>query len=240
MVEGAGLGLALSARLANLMGGTLGHVDNPGGGSVFWLELPTNPVNELPSAANPASDLSKPQAQEPPFRAFRVLLVDDVLMNRDVASSFLRLSGHLVVCAESGEEGVAAAADADFDVVLMDVRMPGIDGLEATRRIRALQGARGQVPIVALTAQAFTEQVAACRAAGMDSHLSKPFDPETLLAAVTQAVRSGRTQAMRLRHIDVKRSAKRRRPRPGPICRCSTPTAFDRTAVFLAPEAVAS
>jgi HPt (histidine-containing phosphotransfer) domain-containing protein len=84
-------------------------------------------------------------------------------------------------------------SETDFDVVLMDVRMPGMDGLEATRRIRAIPGLRGHVPIVALTAQAFTEQIAACRTAGMDSHLSKPFDPETLLAAVTQAFTKGQT-----------------------------------------------
>jgi CheY-like chemotaxis protein len=82
----------------------------------------------------------------------------------------------------------------DFDVVLMDVRMPGMDGLEATRRIRALGGGRGQVPIVALTAQALAEHAAACRAAGMDAHLAKPFDPETLQAVVTQTVTTARAQ----------------------------------------------
>jgi CheY-like chemotaxis protein len=76
----------------------------------------------------------------------------------------------------------------------MDVRMPGMDGLEATRRIRALDGARGQVPIVALTAQAFTDQVAECREAGMGSHLAKPFDPNALLAVVVQAVRADQRQ----------------------------------------------
>ena len=80
-------------------------------------------------------------------------------MNRDIAGSFLSAAGHEVTCAEGGAEAVAAAASTDFDVVLMDVRMPEMDGFEATRRIRALGSARGRVPIVALTAQAFTEQV---------------------------------------------------------------------------------
>jgi CheY-like chemotaxis protein len=124
-----------------------------------------------------------------------VLVVDDVLMNRDIASSFLRASGHTVICVDSGQEALTAAARADFDVVLMDVRMPEMDGLEASRRIRSLEGARGQVPIVALTAQAFTDQIAECRAAGMDSHLAKPFDPATLLNAVVSAVAAGRTMA---------------------------------------------
>ena len=109
-------------------------------------------------------------------------------MNRDIAGSFLRRAGYIVTCAEDGAEAVAAVASGDFDVVLMDVTMPGMDGLEATRRIRRLPGARGQIVILAVTAQAFTEQVAACRAAGMDMHLPKPFDPDALLAAVTHAI----------------------------------------------------
>jgi hypothetical protein len=123
-----------------------------------------------------------------------VLVVDDVLMNRDVAASFLRVDGHDVTCVEGGAQAVQAAATTDFDVVLMDVRMPEIDGLEATRRIRALGGERGRVPIVALTAQSFTDQVEECRNAGMNGHLAKPFTPESLLAALAQAVSTGRPQ----------------------------------------------
>jgi len=114
-------------------------------------------------------------------------VVDDVIMNRNVADAFLRTAGHEVTCVEGGAEAVAAVATTDFDVVLMDVRMPEMDGLEATRRIRALEGACACVPIVALTAQAFAEQIAECRKAGMDSHLAKPFLPNTLLAAVLRA-----------------------------------------------------
>ena len=177
--EGTGLGLALSARLAILLGGDLGHYDNPEGGSVFWLELPLDSVATQPAAAAP--DMVKP------VTALRILVVDDVAMNRDIASSFLRVAGHKVTCLDGGAEAVAAVAKHDFDVVLMDVLMPEMDGLEATRRIRALEGPRGRVPIVALTARAFTEQVAECRKAGMNSHLPKPFDPDSLLAAVLRA-----------------------------------------------------
>ena len=182
-VEGAGLGLALSSRLVTLMGGRLSHDDSPSGGSIFWLELPVGDVEALPpgiATASPADDQVR-------GRALHVLIVDDVAMNRDIASSFLRAAGHQVTCAESGEKAIATATDTEFDVLLMDVRMPGMDGLEATRRIRCLPGARGQVPIVALTAQAFTEQVAECRKAGMDDHLGKPFDQDMLLAIVTRA-----------------------------------------------------
>ena len=129
--EGAGLGLALSARLAALLGGRLGHEDNPGGGSVFWLELPLLAPGAVPAA--PMLDRPDPpgaaQAAADAVRQFRVLVVDDVAMNRDIARSFLRAVGHEVTCAEGGAEAVALAAASDFDVVLMDVRMPEMDGL---------------------------------------------------------------------------------------------------------------
>ena len=122
----------------------------------------------------------------------RVLVVDDALMNRDIASAFLSAAGHIVTCVEGGADAVSAVAAADFDVVLMDVRMPGVDGLEATRRIRKLPGMRGCVPIVALTAQVFSEQTAECQRAGMDGHLAKPFDPKALLTAVARAIDANR------------------------------------------------
>jgi len=117
--------------------------------------------------------------------------VDDVAMNREIAAACLGAAGHRATLASNGEEALAAAAADDFDVILMDVRMPGMDGLEATQRIRALDGPRGRVPIVALTAQVFTAQIEACRVAGMDSHVAKPFDKDTLLAAVVGAFRRG-------------------------------------------------
>jgi PAS domain S-box-containing protein len=192
-VEGPGLGLALSTRLAALMGGRLGHEDRSGGGSVFWLELPllagqgTEPIMQ---ADDDASDL-----RGEPEWPLHVLVVDDVAMSRDIARSYLCAVGHTVVCAEGGEEAVAAAAATDFDVVLMDVRMPGMNGLEATRRIRALAGTRGQVPVLAMTAQAFSHQVKECRDAGMVGHVAKPFTLNSLLGAVIRAAKPGRPPA---------------------------------------------
>ena len=183
-VEGAGLGLALSARIAGLLGGKLRHRDNPSGGSVFSLDLPLGArEGDTPRLCAPATAT----AEQPPRRALRILVVDDQPMNRDIASAFLLRSGHDTVCADDALAGIAAASAEEFDVILMDVRMPGMDGLEATRRIRALPGPRALVPIVALTAQAFAEQIQECLKAGMNSHLGKPFTPAELLKAVTLA-----------------------------------------------------
>jgi PAS domain S-box-containing protein len=186
-VEGTGLGLSLSARLAALMGGRLGHDDNPGGGSIFWLELPLNPTVTSQPSATPATNANHAKQVVLPPRSLRVLVVDDNLMNREIAATYLRAGGHTVICVESGAEAVMAASTADFDIALMDVCMPGMDGLEATRRIRALSGTRGRVRIIALTSQAFTEQIAECLEAGMDGHLAKPFEMDELLSAVACA-----------------------------------------------------
>jgi CheY-like chemotaxis protein/two-component sensor histidine kinase len=185
-VEGAGLGLAIVARFAALLGGSVGYESDPGGGSVFWLQLPIDQAanrdrryTDAPAKVDPAAPL---------VRELRILVVDDTLMNREITSAFLRAAAHTVTCAESGADAIAAVASTDFDVVLMDVRMPGMDGIEATRRIRAMAGPRARVPIMALTAQAFTEQLEVCLQAGMDSHLSKPFTPEALQVAVANTV----------------------------------------------------
>ena len=181
-VEGAGLGLALSARLMTLMGGKLGHQDNPAGGAVFWAELPTTGITVAPTVAGAPARVLRPEQQ------LRVLVVDDVAMNRDITSAFLQAAGHLAVCANSGQEAIEAVAGGGYDAVLMDLRMPGMDGFEAARRIRALTGLRGAVPIIALTAQVFAEHVEECRRAGMDGHLGKPFTQQALLDAIARAV----------------------------------------------------
>jgi PAS domain S-box-containing protein len=176
-IEGSGLGLAIAAQLVQLMDGRIGYADNPGGGSVFWVEFPNvaAPVAEA-EAAEPS-----PLARRP---RLRVLVADDEAMNRTIASGFLRLAGHDVICVDDGTAAVEAAATEDFDVILMDVRMPRMDGLEATRLIRALPAPRGDVRVVAVTAHAFAQQIEMCRQAGMDGHVSKPFRQPVLLAAL--------------------------------------------------------
>jgi PAS domain S-box-containing protein len=234
-VEGAGLGLALSARIAASMGGRVGYEDNPDGGSIFWLELPV--PADPGSSSGPNATEHRPGRR--PAGSLRVLIADDVAMNREIASSFLSVGGYVVVCVEGGQEAVAAAADEDFDIVLMDVRMPGMDGLEATRRIRAFEGPRGRVPIVALTAQAFSAQLHECLEAGMDEYLTKPLTLTLLLDTVERVARARQTatervidEAMPVDTLGVLPPASM-----SPVINCAT---FAATAAVLSPEAVAS
>ena len=105
-------------------------------------------------------------------------------MNRDVIGAFLRTAGHDVTMAENGQDAVTAARGGDFDLILMDIRMPVMDGLEAAKCIRALPGRRGRVPIIALTAHAFPTEIAQCEDAGMNGHVAKPVDYRTLVRAI--------------------------------------------------------
>jgi CheY-like chemotaxis protein/HPt (histidine-containing phosphotransfer) domain-containing protein len=180
-IEGSGVGLALAAQLVRAMDGRIGYEDNPGGGSVFWVELPASRANPITADVTATVDRATTPGR-------RLLVVDDDALNRDIATRFLTLGGHQVVCLDSGPAAVAAAKSEDFDVILMDVRMPGMNGLEATRLIRMLGGPRGRVPVIALTAQAFTEQIEICRRAGMNTHVSKPFTQAVILAAVDAMV----------------------------------------------------
>ena len=183
---GTGLGLAISARLAAAMGGRIGCDSEFDQGARFWVELPLKHV-PLPALV-PASALLPAEAAQAalPGRSLRILVADDVAANRMVARAMLVGAGHRVDSAADGAEALAAVERDAYDVVLMDVQMPVMDGLEATRRIRALDSARRRVPVLAVTASALPEQVAACYAAGMDGHLPKPIDRESLLAAVAR------------------------------------------------------
>lgn len=193
---GTGLGLAIASQLAALMGGRIGCDSPPEGGALFWVELPLQEVElfwqGVPAAAASSSSAQpEPVVQQLPTPVapardvpLRVLVVDDVAANRLVARAMLTSAGHHVTLVEDGSAALTAVQAEEFDLVLMDLQMPVMDGLEATRRIRQLPLPRNQVPIVAVTASVLPEQVEACRAAGMDAHLSKPIDRESLLRMV--------------------------------------------------------
>jgi signal transduction histidine kinase/CheY-like chemotaxis protein/HPt (histidine-containing phosphotransfer) domain-containing protein len=177
-IEGSGLGLAISAKLVHMMGGRIGYDDNPSGGSIFWVELPV--CDGRPEAEIAAPDEAAPAV----VPKLRVLVADDEALNRSIAGSFLGRAGHEFVCVENGAQAVETALAGDFDLILMDVRMPVMNGMDATRKIRAAGGPRSQVRILAVTAQGFSEQLAMCQQAGMDGHVSKPFTMATLIGAV--------------------------------------------------------
>ncbi len=174
---GSGLGLAISRQLAEMMGGELDCESEPGGGSAFFLTFPLRPatatVVEVPPEDSGASDRG----------VLRVLLADDHPVNRKVVEMILAQIEVEITSVEDGAQALEAFRDADFDLILMDMQMPVMDGLTATREIRLHEAAMGlpRTPVVMLTANALAEHIVAAEAAGADRHLAKPFDAAELL-----------------------------------------------------------
>jgi PAS domain S-box-containing protein len=184
---GTGLGLAISRRIIERMDGRIGVDSVEGQGSTFWFEV-RGPLAQLPTAGAEAVSPLDPDA------GVRLLLVEDNAVNRELIRTMLEPFGVGVETANDGVAGVEAMRQGQFDLVLMDVQMPVMDGLTATREIRAMEGARGAAtPIVAMTANVLPEQIANCLAAGMDDHLGKPINPTKLLETVARW--SGRVHA---------------------------------------------
>jgi PAS domain S-box-containing protein len=192
---GTGLGLAISKRLAELMGGRIGVESIPDKGSLFWVEIPFAIVEAAgyadavktrkPAAAAVRAGRShvgestrtEPAGYREGLRGARVLLVEDNFINQEVASEILRAEGVEVTVAEDGLAAVEFVTKKPFDLVLMDIQMPVMDGLEATRAIRRIPGLE-KLPIIAMTANAFESDRQNSLAAGMNDHLPKPVNPE--------------------------------------------------------------
>ena len=174
---GSGLGLAVTKALAEQMGGRIGFKSRAGRGSTFWIDIPA-PACEAPGAASDGG--------EPWLRGLKVLVVEDNATNRLVATRMLDALGADVDTAVDGAEGVRRASAHAYDLIFMDIQMPVMDGIEATRRIRALPGPEGQTPIVATTANVMAHQVERYRQVGMDGHVAKPISPAALLGEIAR------------------------------------------------------
>jgi signal transduction histidine kinase len=187
--SGTGLGLAIASDLVAAMGGSLQVTSEIGRGSDFWFEIPmvgaqreaeVEPTKRLPAAANPSatqlSDLVR-------TKSLRVLLAEDVRVNQQLVVRTLEKRGHAIDVASDGQEAVQLAGSNSYDVILMDVQMPGMDGFQATEAIRKIQRLQ-QIPIIALTAHAMVGDRQRCLAAGMNDYLAKPLDLMKLVEMV--------------------------------------------------------
>jgi len=176
---GAGLGLAVCRQILERMDGTIEAAANPGGGALFTFEAP------LRAAAEPRGVMPSPSPVETAGGALHVLIVDDNATNRLVAQTLCEMFGCTCESVEDGAAAVEAAATGRFGLVLMDVKMPGMDGVEATRRIRSGRTAGSTVPILAVTANADPTDAAFYRVCGMNGVVEKPVKPERLLEAMS-------------------------------------------------------
>jgi len=179
---GTGLGLVITRRLAELMNGEAGAVSSPGVGSTFWFTVRLK-KNEHEAGIAMAVTADAEQRVRTRYQGRRILLVDDEQMNLFVAQYLLESAGLLVDTAADGEQAVHMASKNGYALIIMDMQMPRLNGLEATKQIRPLPGYR-DIPILAMTANAFADDKARCFAAGMNDFLVKPIDPERIFSTV--------------------------------------------------------
>jgi len=184
---GTGLGLAICKRLVILMGGEIDFRRRSTGGSEFWFNVDFQPTSK-PVARRNALRPATPQSQ------LYILLVEDVAVNQELAVAMLTRGGHQVRIASNGREAITAVQEQDFDLVLMDIQMPIMDGITATKLIRIATGKARSIPIIALTANILPEQIETFRQAGMNDHVSKPINMAELAEAIARNVPQGKPE----------------------------------------------